>query len=96
MVKELMRLQDLTAAGDDGFEMLTQLLARAKRLNRSQGKRKLFGHPRSAIFTSCAVANFILGDSLTETSTVTTRPSQPSLAELLSPQSKHTSAHECH
>ena len=32
MVKELMRLKDLTAAGDDGFEMLTQLLARAKQI----------------------------------------------------------------
>ena len=42
MVKELMRLKDLTAAGDDGFEMLTQLLARAKQLQQIPGTKETF------------------------------------------------------
>ena len=95
MVKELMRLKDRTAASDDGFEMLTQLLARAKQLQQIPGRIGLFSHLRSASFTSCTVAD-VWADSLTEVSAVTTRQSQPSLAELLSPQSKPSSAHEGH
>jgi hypothetical protein len=45
MVKELMRLKDLTAAGDDGFEMLTQLLARAKQLQQIPGTKETLRSP---------------------------------------------------
>ena len=40
MVKELMRLKDRTAASDDGFEMLTQLLARVKQLQQIPGAHR--------------------------------------------------------
>ena len=96
LVKELTRLKGQTAAEDDCAEMLMKLLAQAKLLQQSPAAHRTLCHPRSAFFMWCIVANIFLGDNLTETSTVTTRPSQPSLAGLLSPQSKHTSAHEGH
>ena len=96
LVKELTRLKRQTAAEDDGTEMLMKLLAQAKLLQQIPASARTLLSPEICVLYVVHCGRLMLKNNLTETRTVTTRPSQPSLAELFSPQSKCTSARERH